>query len=146
MASINKAIIVGNLGRDPEARYTQGGTAVCTLSIATTRSYTNKANERVEETEWHRVVVWGKTAEACSQHLAKGRQVYVEGRLQTRSYDDKDGVKKYTTEIVADVVQFLGSRVEREPTEQPARGNSQRPTSGEYDYVHADHGDDDIPF
>jgi len=112
MASINKVILIGNLGRDPEMRYTQGGTAVCQLSLATTRTYTNKSNDRVEETEWHRVVVWGKQAESCNQYLSKGRQAYIEGRLQTRNYDDKDGNKKYITEVIADVVQFLGSRGE----------------------------------
>src|SRR5690606_12801273 len=101
MAGINKAILIGNFGRDPELRYTQGVTAVCTPSIATTRSYNNRNNERVEETEWHRVVVWSKQAEFCNQYLTKGRQVYIEGRLQTRSYDDKDGIKRYSTEVVA---------------------------------------------
>ncbi|MEX1367536.1 MAG: single-stranded DNA-binding protein [Nannocystaceae bacterium] len=110
MAGVNKVILIGNLGRDPELRYTQGGTAVCNLNIATTRAYNNRNNERVEETEWHRVVVWSKQAEFCNQYLTKGRQVYIEGRLQTRSYEDKDGIKKYSTEVVADTVQFLGSR------------------------------------
>jgi single-strand DNA-binding protein len=112
MAGVNKVILIGHLGRDPELRYTQGGTPVCSLNIATTRAYTNKNNDRVEETEWHRVTVWSKQAEHCNNYLSKGRQVYVEGRLQTRSYEDKEGVKKYSTEIVADVVQFLGSRGE----------------------------------
>lgn len=109
MAGVNKVILVGNLGRDPELRYTQSGTAVCQLNLATTRTYTKggPGGERVEETEWHRVVVWGKQAEHCSNYLSKGRQVYVEGRLQTRSYDDKDGIKRYSTEVVADTVQFL---------------------------------------
>jgi single-strand DNA-binding protein len=111
MAGINKVILIGNLGRDPELRYTQGGTAVATLNLATTRSYTKQgSNERVEETEWHRVVVWGKTAEFCNQYLTKGRQVYVEGRLQTRNYEDKEGIKRYSTEVVAETVQFLGGR------------------------------------
>ncbi|MGH1345698.1 MAG: single-stranded DNA-binding protein [Nannocystales bacterium] len=111
MAGVNKAIIVGNLGRDPELRYTQGGSPVCQLSVATTRAYTNKTtNDRVEETEWHRIVVWGKQAEHCNNYLAKGRQVYVEGRIQTRNYEDKEGIKRYSTEIIADVVQFLGGR------------------------------------
>jgi single-strand DNA-binding protein len=111
MAGINKVILIGNLGRDPELRYTQGGTAVATLNLATTRSYTKQgSNERVEETEWHRVTVWGKTAEFCNQYLSKGRQVYVEGRLQTRSYEDKDGIKRYSTDVVAETVQFLGGR------------------------------------
>ncbi|EDM80168.1 single-strand binding protein [Plesiocystis pacifica SIR-1] len=111
MAGINKVILVGNLGRDPELRYTQGGTAVARLSVATTRRWRNKqSNEMVEETEWHRVTVWGQTAEHCNNYLSKGRQVYVEGRLQTRSYDDKEGIKRYSTEIIADTVQFLGGR------------------------------------
>jgi single-strand DNA-binding protein len=109
MAGINKVILIGNLGRDPELRYTQGGTAVATLNLATTRAYTNRNNERVEETEWHRVTVWGKDAENANKYLTKGRQVYVEGRLRTHSYDDKDGVKRYSTEIVAETVQYLGS-------------------------------------
>ena len=111
MAGINKVIIIGNLGRDPELRHTQGGNAVCRLNIATTRSWINRnSNERVEETEWHRVTVWGKQAEHCHTYLEKGRQAYVEGRLRTSSYDDKDGVKRYTTEVVAETVQFLGGR------------------------------------
>lgn len=110
MAGINKVILVGHLGKDPEIRYTQSGSPVASLTVATSRSWTNKnTNEREEETEWHRIVVWGKTAEFCEKHLAKGRQVYVEGRLQTRSYE-KDGIKRYSTEIVADTVQALGSR------------------------------------
>lgn len=111
MAGINKVILIGNLGRDPELRYTQGGTAVTTLSIATTRSYTKggQGGERVEETEWHRVTVWGKDAENAHKYLTKGRQVYVEGRLQTRSYE-KEGVKHYSTDVVAETVQYLGGR------------------------------------
>lgn len=111
MAGVNKAIILGHLGRDPELRYLQSGQPVCKLNIATSRRYTNKNNEAVEETEWHRVSVWGKQAEHCNNYLTKGRQVYVEGRLRTSSYD-KDGQKHYTTEIVADTVQFIGGRGE----------------------------------
>ncbi|MBL8970257.1 MAG: single-stranded DNA-binding protein [Myxococcales bacterium] len=111
MAGVNKAIILGHLGRDPELRYLQSGQPVCKLNIATSRRYTNKNNEAVEETEWHRVSVWGKQAEHCNNFLTKGRQVYVEGRLRTSSYD-KDGQKHYTTEIVADTVQFIGGRGE----------------------------------
>ena len=111
MAGVNKAIILGHLGRDPELRYLQNGQPVCKLNIATSRRYTNKQNESVEETEWHRVSVWGKQAEHCNNFLTKGRQVYVEGRLRTSSYD-KDGQKHYTTEIVADTVQFIGGRGE----------------------------------
>ena len=111
MAGVNKAIILGHLGRDPELRDLQSGQPVCKLNIATSRRYTNKNNEAVEETEWHRVSVWGKQAEHCNNYLTKGRQVYVEGRLRTSSYD-KDGQKHYTTEIVADTVQFIGGRGE----------------------------------
>ena len=113
MAGVNKAIIVGNLGRDPELRYTQGGQPVCNLAVATSRRYTNnRTNELVEETEWHRIVVWGKQAEHCNNYLSKGREVYVEGRLRTRKFDDKHGITRYNTEIVADRVQFLGGRSE----------------------------------
>jgi single-strand DNA-binding protein len=109
--SVNKVILIGNLGRDPELRYMQSGSPVASLNIATTRKWRNKqTNEMVEETEWHRVSVFGPQAEHCNNYLSKGRQVYVEGRLRTRSYDDKDGVKKYATEIIADTVQFLGGR------------------------------------
>ena len=110
MAGINKVILIGNLGRDPELRYTQGNNAVCTLSVATTRSYMKggREGERVEETEWHRVTLWGKDAENANKYLTKGRQVYVEGRLQTRKYEDKDGVTRYSTDVVAEVVQYLG--------------------------------------
>ena len=111
MAGVNKVILIGNLGRDPEMKYTSSGTPVCKLSLATTRSWTNKSGERTEETEWHRVTVWGKTAEHCNNYLAKGRSCYVEGRLRTASYE-QDGVKKWSTEIVAETVQFLGGRGE----------------------------------
>ena len=110
MGSVNKVILVGNLGRDIEIRYTSGGTAVATLSLATTDVWTDKAGQRQEKTEWHRVVLWGKTAETLQEYLLKGRQIYVEGRLQTRQWDDRDGNKKYTTEIRSDRVVLLGSR------------------------------------
>jgi single-strand DNA-binding protein len=110
MAGINKVIIIGRLGGDPEVRYTPGGQAVAKLSVATSENWTDKQGQKQERTEWHRVVVWGKMAETVGQHLTKGRQVYVEGRLQTSSWDDKTtGQKKYSTEVVANTVQFLGS-------------------------------------
>lgn len=108
MSSVNKVILVGNLGRDPETKTFDSGNSVTNLSVATTRKYT-KDGEPKEETEWHRVNVWGKSGEACARFLTKGRQVYVEGRLQTRSYE-KDGEKRYSTEIIADTVQFLGKK------------------------------------
>ncbi len=110
MASVNKAIILGNLGQDPELRYTPSGAAVCTLNIATTDVRNDQNNGRQERTEWHRVVVWNKAAENAAKYLAKGRSVYIEGRIQTRSWEDQNGQKKYSTEIVAQTVQFLGGR------------------------------------
>ena len=108
MGSVNKVILVGNLGRDAELRYTPGGAAVATLNMATTEVWTDKGGQRQEKTEWHRVVLWGKTAESLNEYLTKGKQVYVEGRLQTRQWDDKDGNKRYTTEIRGDRVVLLG--------------------------------------
>ena len=105
---VNKVILVGNLGADPDMRYTPSGQGVCELRLATNESWNDKNGQRQERTEWHRVVVWGKRAEICSKYLSKGRQVYVEGRIQTRNYDDKDGNKRYITEIIANDVQFLG--------------------------------------
>ena len=111
MASVNKVILVGNLGRDPETRYSPNGGAICNVSIATTRNWKDKASgERKEETEWHRVVFYDRLAEIAGEYLKKGRPVYVEGRLKTRKWTDKDGVEKYTTEVIADQMQLLGSR------------------------------------
>ena len=105
---VNKVILVGNLGADPDMRFTPSGQGVCELRVATSESWNDKNGQRQERTEWHRIVVWGKRAEVCAKYLAKGRQVFVEGRIQTRTYDDKDGNKKYITEIIAADVQFLG--------------------------------------
>jgi single-strand DNA-binding protein len=105
---VNKVILVGNLGADPEMRYTPSGQGVCEMRIATSESWNDKNGQRQERTEWHRIVVWGKRAEVCSKYLSKGRQVFVEGRIQTRTYDDKEGNKRYITEIIAADVQFLG--------------------------------------
>jgi single-strand DNA-binding protein len=110
MASVNKVILVGNLGRDPEVRYTPDGAAIANVSIATTSKYKNKSGEMVEETEWHRVVCFGRLAEIVGEYLKKGRSIYVEGRLKTRQYTDENGVKKYTTDIIASELQMLGSR------------------------------------
>jgi len=108
MGSVNKVILVGNLGADPELKYTPSNRAVCNLRIATTDVFKDKGGQRQEKTEWHRITVWGDQAENCSKYLQKGRSVYIEGRLQTRSYD-KDGQKHYATDVVADRVVFLGS-------------------------------------
>lgn len=108
MGSVNKVILVGNLGRDAELRYTPGGAAVATLNLATTEVWNDRSNQRQEKTEWHRVILWGKQAESLQEYLTKGKQIYVEGRLQTRQWDDKDGNKRYTTEIKADRITLLG--------------------------------------
>ena len=108
MGSVNKVILVGNLGRDAELRYTPGGAAIATINMATTEVWNDKAGQRQEKTEWHRVILWGKSAESLTEYLTKGKQIYVEGRLQTRQWDDKDGNKKYTTEVKADRITLLG--------------------------------------
>ena len=108
MGSVNKVILVGNLGRDAELRYTPGGAAVATINMATTEVWNDKQGQRQEKTEWHRVILWGKQAESLQEYLTKGKQIYVEGRLQTRQWDDKDGNKRYTTEITADRITLRG--------------------------------------
>lgn len=168
MAGLNKAMIIGHLGADPELRETQGGKAVCNMRIATSSTYTKADGERVEQTEWHSVVCFNKTAEIAAQYLSKGRQVYVEGRLQTREYEDKDGIKRRSTEIVADVVTFLGGgkgddaqgerggAQERRPaggkgqgkpaTDRSQGARQQRSKPPEDEYYSSGGDDDDIPF
>lgn len=128
VASVNKVILIGNLGADPELRHTAAGQAVCELRMATNESWTAKDGTKQEKTEWHRVVVWAKTAENCAKYLKKGKSAYVEGRLQTRQWDDKDGNKRYTTEIVADRVQFLGTK--GEGGEDSGKGQGSPPDDG----------------
>lgn len=106
--SVNKAIVLGRLGQDPELKYTTSGESVCNFSVATSEGWTDKSGQKQEKTEWHRVVTWGKTAENCNKFLHKGKNVYLEGKIQTRSWEDKNGQKRYTTEINANIVQFLG--------------------------------------
>ena len=108
--SVNKVILVGNLGKDPEVRFTGSGKAVCHFPVATSEVWNDATGERRERTEWHNVVVWGKQGENCGKYLSKGRQVYVEGAIRTRSYDDKDGIKRYATDIIAQTVRFLGGQ------------------------------------
>ncbi len=120
MASVNKVILVGNLGRDPEIRYMPSGEPVANITIATSSKYKNKSGEMVEETEWHRVTFFGKLAEIVGQYLKKGRSVYVEGRIKTRKYTDKDGIEKYATDIIANEMQMLGGR---EGMGEPAGGD-----------------------
>jgi single-strand DNA-binding protein len=142
MGSVNKVILIGNLGRDPEVRYTQGGAPVANFTLATNESWTDKSGSRQERTEWHRVVVWGKTAEIVREHLTKGKQVYVEGSLQTRQWDDKEGNKRSTTEVKALRVVLLGRpdgggemRGSPPPAMDAGSEESQAPPEG-----------DDIPF
>ena len=141
--SVNKVILVGNLGRDVELRYTPGGAPVATLSMATTDVWNDKSGQRQEKTEWHRVVLWGKQAESLQEYLVKGRQIYVEGRLQTRQWDDRDGNKRYTTEIRADRVVLLGSRGGGGGT---SRGESQERPAPAVAGAPAELTEDDIPF
>lgn len=129
--SVNKVMLIGRLGTDPEVRYTSGGGAVANFSMATNDSWTDKSGQRQERTEWHRVVVWGKTAELCGQYLSKGRQAYIEGRLQTREWTDKEGQKRYTTEVVAQTVQFLGGPGDRAGA---GAGAGDRMSGGSADY------------
>jgi single-strand DNA-binding protein len=153
MGSVNKVILVGNLGRDAELRYTPGGAAVATLNLATTEVWNDKSGQRQEKTEWHRIVLWGKQAESLQEYLTKGKQISVEGRLQTRQWDDKDGNKKYTTEIKADRITLLGGggggargggmergeRVERGGGAPASHGGGDEPPIESIT-------DDDIPF
>lgn len=161
MASVNKVILVGNLGRDPEMRYAPSGSAVCNVSVATTRQWKDKSGERREETEWHRVVFYDRLAEIAGEYLKKGRSVYVEGRLKYGKYTDKEGVERYTTDIIATEMQLLGGRDgagddegggysrSREPAARPATPQrsaaaprqQQQPAAGNFDDM-----DDDIPF
>jgi single-strand DNA-binding protein len=122
MASVNKVILVGNLGADPETRFTQSNTPVCSFRIATTDIWSDRDGNRQERTEWHRIVAWGKLGEICGQYLRKGKQVYVEGRLQTRQWEDRDGGKRYTTEIVAQTMQMLGRPGDTEGAPRAAAG------------------------
>jgi single-strand DNA-binding protein len=150
--SVNKVILLGRLGQDPEMKYTPNGSAVCNFSMATTEAWTDKAGQKQEKTEWHRIVVWGKLAELCNQYLSKGRQAFVEGRLQTRSWDDKEGNKRYTTEILAATVQFIGGAQTDKKTTDTSAGMNQsasHPTdmNQEYQVAQETHfAADDIPF
>ena len=125
MSGINKVILVGRLGGDPEVKSVGQGSQVARFNIATSENWTDKNGQRQERTEWHRVVVWGKLAEICGKHLHKGRQVYIEGRLQTRQWDDQQGQKRYTTEVVGNTVQFLGSAGEQRPQQNQASSEAE---------------------
>jgi single-strand DNA-binding protein len=139
MRGVNKVILVGNLGRDPEVRYTRNGTAVATLNIATTETWTDKDGQRQDRTEWHRVVAWSKLAEIVKEYLSKGQQVYIEGKLQTRSWDDREGNKRYTTEVKADQMVMLGGR-------RDAGDRGSEPPPGPENEEPFEAKEDDVPF
>ncbi|VEN75206.1 Single-stranded DNA-binding protein [Candidatus Desulfarcum epimagneticum] len=145
MAGVNKAIIVGNLGRDPEMRYTPDGLAVANFSVATSEEWKDKnTGEKRQKTEWHRIVAFGRLAEICGEYLAKGKKVYLEGRIQTRDWEDKEGVKRYTTEIVAGQMQMLDPKgsVDRSRSNAPMDVPDMPETTG----AGRDFKEDDIPF
>lgn len=147
MASINKVIVIGNLGKDPEVRYSPSGSAVCNITVATTRSWKDKTSgDKVEETEWHRIVFYDLLAEIAGEYLRKGRPVYVEGRLKTRKWTDKENVERYTTEIVAENMQLLGGRDEGEaPATRQRPAAAPKPSAPKTSTGFGDM-DDDIPF
>lgn len=141
--SVNKVMLIGNLGRDPEIRYTTSGQAVANFTLATTEKYTNKAGDKQEDTEWHRIVAWGRLAEICGEYLTKGRMVYIEGSIRTRSWEDKDGNTKWTTEIIARNMQMLGGQGTR--SESSSTADEKIPA--DFDIEDDSFGsDDDIPF
>jgi single-strand DNA-binding protein len=150
MGSVNKVILVGNLGRDAELRYTPGGAAVATLNLATTEVFKDREGQKKEDTQWHRVILWGKTAETLQDYLTKGKQIYVEGKLQTRKWKDKDGNDKYTTEVRGDRVVLLSGGARGDGMGRGEGGG--RPTAAADEFSHGEPGgsveltDDDIPF
>jgi single-strand DNA-binding protein len=147
MAGINKAIIVGNLGKDPEMRYMPDGRAVANFSIATSEEWKDKATgEKKERTEWHRIIAYDKLGEICGEYLSKGRQVYIEGRIQTRSWDDKDGNKRYATEIIALTMQMLGTKGEGVKKSPAEFDPGLRGGGGNFARSEGPVGEDDIPF
>lgn len=146
MAGVNKAILIGNLGRDPELRYTQSGQAVASFTLATSESWTDKSGERKERTEWHRISAWGKVGELCAQYLSKGRTVYVEGRIQTRDWEDKEGNKRQTTEINAQTVQFLGGPRGEGGGGNPSQGGGPAGPGNDMGNSSGPAPGDDIPF
>lgn len=142
--SVNKAILIGNLGKDPELRYTPSGKAVATFSLATTERWTGQDGQKSESTTWHNIVAWGKQAEVIKEYMTKGRQIYIEGRIVNRSYDDKDGNKKYISEVVVQNFQFIGTRAGGGTDEKDIPGapsdDAPPPSQG------SGEGDDDLPF
>ena len=137
MAGVNKVILIGNLGADPEIRYTPSGMAVANFNIATSEKWTTKEGQKEDRTEWHKIVTFGKLAEICGEYLAKGRPVYLEGRIQTRQWEDRDGNKRYTTEIVANQMQMLGGKGDRDTSAGAGPSTAEKPPPPDID---------DVPF
>jgi len=149
--SINKVILVGNVGKDPDVRHLDTGVAVANFPLATSENYTAKNGDKVSTTEWHNIVVWRGLAEVAEKYVTKGRQLYIEGKIKTRSWDDKEGNKRYTTEVVADVLQLLGSRPDNQQSDNqnaPYGGNQSEPAGfkGADEPEDDQGGDDDLPF
>ena len=144
MAGINKAILIGNLGKDPEVRYLEGGAAVARFSLATSESYKDKTGKKIDQTEWHNIVLWRGLAEVAEKYLKKGMQIYVEGKIRNRSWEDKEGHKKYTTEIVGDTFTILGRKEENQNREQGTGNNEQGPENDIS--TTSNSSTDDLPF
>ena len=150
MAGVNKVIILGNLGVDPEIRTLESGVKVCRLSVATSESYTNKSGDRVDQTEWHSITLWRGMAEVAEKYLKKGNKVYIEGKLRTRSYKDKDGIERYITEIVADNMELLGGsggdRASSSSTSPNPQSEPQTQRASESGNINSNEDDDGLPF
>ncbi len=142
MGSVNKVILIGNLGQDPELKYMPNGDAVCNFTLATTDSWKNRDGEQQDRTEWHRIVAYRRLAEICGEYLKKGKQVFIEGRIRTRSWDDKEGIKRYTTEILADQMTMLG----RKDDELNGGGYSPPASGGQQQKPSKPDDEDDLPF
>jgi single-strand DNA-binding protein len=146
MSSLNKVMLIGHLGKDPEIRYTPEGTAVATFSLATSENWTDKSGSKQEHTEWHTIVAWNKLADLCKRFLTKGRQVYIEGRIRSRDWNDRDGNKRKTTEIVATQMVLLGSRQQSSDAGMQSMDSAGRPQESEQAFGDAGITDSDIPF
>jgi single-strand DNA-binding protein len=151
--SINKVILVGNVGKDPEIRHLDSGVAVANFPLATSENYTAKNGDKVESTEWHNIVAWRGLAEVVEKYVTKGRQLYIEGKIKTRSWEDKEGNKRYTTEVVADVMQMLGNRQDNQQNSKPESSYDNNQAGGSNNFAGASEpesddqgGDDDLPF
>ncbi|MFT6715461.1 MAG: single-strand DNA-binding protein [Saprospiraceae bacterium] len=146
MAGVNKVILVGNIGKDPEIRYLDGGVAVANFPLATSETYKDKTGNRVEQTEWHNIVLWRGLAEVTEKYLRKGSQIYIEGKIRTRTWDDKDGIKRYTTEIVADKMTMLGGRKDEGSAGNQAAQNKNTSSSSSSTTTSPQKESDDLPF